>query len=156
MEYCLKQTPNDVTSIAVMEVTPNPSNSLTVEVTIQITAPDKHYISALPQEGKAFKHFHYTWNSKNTDFAIRGFLAGLYRSPLILCLLFQDTRIASRLLTPEIFSLLISLCSSVGVVCGKEIFCIRTSSLSSAISFSNKGLKWFGQDQDVLAQASRE
>ena len=90
----------------------NPSNSLTVEVTIQITSPDKHCISALPQEGKVFRHFHYTWNSKNTDFAIGGFLVGLHRSPLILCLFFQDTRIASRSLTPEIFSLLISLCSS--------------------------------------------
>ena len=67
---------------------PNPLNSLTIEVTIQITALDKHYITALLEEGKAFRHFYYTWNSKNIDFAIGGFLAGLHRSPLILCLLF--------------------------------------------------------------------
>ena len=40
--------------------------------------------------GKSFRYFHTNWNSKNTDFTIGEFLAGLPQSPLILCLLFQD------------------------------------------------------------------
>ena len=56
----------------------------------EVTALDKHYIRALLREGKAFRHFHTNWNSKNTDFTIGGFPTGPPRSPLILSLSFQD------------------------------------------------------------------
>ena len=41
------------------------------------------YISIHLREGNSFGHFHYTWNHKNTNLAIGGFLASLHRSPLI-------------------------------------------------------------------------
>ena len=53
------------------------------------------YINIHPREGKSFKHFHKNKNPRNTNFTIGGFLAGLPRSPLILCLLFQDFQVLS-------------------------------------------------------------
>ena len=53
------------------------------------------YISIHPREGKSFRHFHKNKNPRNTNFTIGGFLAGLPRSPLILCLLFQDFQVLS-------------------------------------------------------------
>ena len=68
------------------------------------------------------------------------------------CLLFQDSPTTFRSTTPEIFSSLISIEPLVGAVCGD-----RNSGISfffsSAISFTDKGLKWFGQDQGLLVQA---
>ena len=48
------------------------------------------YLSIHLQRGELFKHFHTNWNSKNTDFTIGEFLAGLPWSLLILCLFFQN------------------------------------------------------------------
>ena len=45
------------------------------------------------------------------------------------------------------------LVSSVGAVCGKSRIFRVLLSLNSVISFTNKGLKWFEQDQGLPVQA---
>ena len=73
--------PSEVTSIAVMEVTPNSPDSLTLGTVIkQITVPHILYKDS-SMRGKAFKHFYLrnysllTENSKFTNFIIGGLLA---------------------------------------------------------------------------------
>ena len=87
----------EVTSIAIMEVTPNSPNSSTLGTVIkQITIPHILYKDS-SMRGKAFRHFYLrnysllTENSKFTNFTIGGLLAGPYRSPLIQCSCLQDT-----------------------------------------------------------------
>ena len=67
-------------------------------------------------------------------------------------LLLQDSPTTFRSTAPEIFSPLISEELSVGAVCGEGISGI----LSSAISFTDKGLKWFRQDQGLRVQALKK
>ena len=80
--------PTYVTSIAVMEVTPNSTDYSTVgTVTKQITIPHVLYKDS-SMKGKAFRHFYlrkysfFTENKKFTNFTIGGLLAGPHRSPL--------------------------------------------------------------------------
>ena len=88
--------PSEVTSIAVMEVTPNSPDSSTLgTIIIQITVPHILYKDS-SMKGKAFRHFYLrkysflTKNSKFTNFIIGGHLAGPHRSPLIQCSCFTD------------------------------------------------------------------
>ena len=89
--------PTEVTFIAVMEVTPNSPDSLTLGTVIkQITIPHILYKDS-SMRGKAFRHLYsrkyslLTENSKFTNFIIGGLLAGPHQSPLIQCSYLQDT-----------------------------------------------------------------
>ena len=97
INYYGTSRPTEVTSIAIMEVTPNSPNSSTLGTVIkQITIPHILYKDS-SMRGKAFRHFYLrnysllTKNSKFTNFTIGGLLAGPYRSPLIQCSCLQDT-----------------------------------------------------------------
>ena len=88
--------PSEVTSIAVMEVTPNSPDSSTLGMVIkQITVPHILYKDS-SMKGKAFRHFYLrkysflTENSKFTNFIIGELLAGPHQSPLIQCSYFTD------------------------------------------------------------------
>ena len=91
INYYGTSRPTEVTSIAVMEVTPNSPDSSTLGTIIkQITVPHILYKDS-SMKGKAFRHFYLrkysflTENSKFTNFTIGGLLAGPHRSPLIQC-----------------------------------------------------------------------
>ena len=96
INYYGTSRPTEVTSIAVMEVTPNSPDSSTLGTVIkQITVPHILYKDS-SMKGKAFRHFYLrkysflTENFKFTNFTIGGLLAGPHRSPLIQCSYFQD------------------------------------------------------------------
>ena len=113
------------------------------------------YISIHLRKGKSFRHFHTNWNSKNTGFTIGGFLTSLPRSPLILCLLFQDILsnleiINARDIQPIDFLVFISWHHLW------ELEFCQFLSLSSTIPFSDKRLQWFGQDRGLLIQAIKK
>ena len=92
--------------------------------------------------------------TKNTNLAIGGFLAGLHRSPLTFLFAFlgfiNSLKINNaRDFQPTDFRRIISWRRLWGGISGISFF------LSSAISFTDKWLKWFGQDQGLLVQALR-
>ena len=109
------------------------------------------YISIHPREGKSFRHFHKNKNPRDTNFTIGGFLAGLPRSPLILCCFFRIFKCFlitdARDIQPTDFIVFIS--------CNLSSAISLSSFLRSAISFSEKRLQLFGQDQGLLVQAIR-
>ena len=109
------------------------------------------YISIHLREGKAFKHFHYTWNHKSTNLTIGGLLAGLYQSPLIFLFAFSGFTNSLKINNARDFQ----PTDFQGSISWRHLWerISRTSALSSAISFSDKGLKWFRQDQGLLIQA---
>ena len=97
-------------------------------------------------------HFSLKKNYKDTNFAIGGFLAGLHWFPLTLFFVFQD--LLATFDNVEDSSAHWSLkhhqlAPSVG---NSRIFRVLLS-LNSVISFNDKGLKWFEQDQGLPVQA---
>ena len=109
------------------------------------------YISIHLWEGNSFRHFHYTWNHKNTNLAIGGFLAGLHQSPLIFLFAFSGFTNSLKIINARDFQ----PTNFWGFISWHSLWerISRTLFLSSAISFFDKGLKWFGQDQGLLVQA---
>ena len=96
INYYGTSRPTEVTSIAVMEVTPNSPDSSTLGTVIkQITVPHILYKDS-SMKGKAFRHFYLrkysflTENSKFNNFTIGWLLAGLHRSSLTQCSCLQD------------------------------------------------------------------
>ena len=144
--------PSEVTSIAVMEVTPNSPDSSTLGMVIkQITVPHILYKDS-SMKGKAFRHFYLrkysflTENSKFTNFTIGGLLAGPHRSPLIQRSCFTGYSpkiIIIRDLSTYWYPRNYQLAPSVGRDCFTVYFSVT------------KGW-WFGLDRGLLAQAIRE
>ena len=90
-----KQTPNNVTSMAVMEVT---SESSELHNGRRSYCTNNCLKQAL-YKGSS-RHFHYTWNSKKYWLCHRRILDS---SPLILCLLFQDIQTALEIINARDF-----------------------------------------------------
>ena len=111
------------------------------------------YKSTYLQEGRYSDTSFTLGTTENTNLTIGGFLARLHRSPLTFLFAFSgftDNPLIdnARDFQPTDKRSIISWCHLWGFrISGISFF------LSSAIPFTDKGLKWFGQDQGLLVQA---